>query len=770
MLNRNSRTGHVVVFGAGTMGAGIAGLMAGIGWRVTLLDKEDLAKAGLERLIKNNVLFQPDDAERITTGNVEKHIDAVQSADWVVEAIIEQIEAKRELWSEVAKRVNPHCVLSSNTSGLGIEEMSSHLPGDVQRRFIGTHFFNPPRQMRLLELVPTAHTDPAVAAGLQQFFEIVVGKRVVLAKDKPGFITTRIGVYALMCALSSAIRHGIQPEEADLLLGPLAGRPRSGVFRLADLVGLDISNNIVQNQKVRLPEDEYIQNLQMPELWHRLIEAGRLGEKTGMGFYKREGKQILTLDFETFEYRPRTEPELPVDPKLQKAPAGERLNALLQMPAPYGDFVREAFLTPIAYAANIMREVAYDIPSLDEAMRMGYNWELGPFECIDAIGLERFVKEVGTTPALVQTLKEAGGSSFYKIVDGRKSVFTPGADAPYQPVPDKPQFVIINDLKQAGKTVMETPELAMLDMGEEVALLEFRTKAAVLTPELMSSALEVIELAERNFAALVVGNQGNMYSAGFNLKLFLEYIGNKEWMRMDEGLILLQTLSKRMKYSKIPVVAAVHGYALGGGCEVMLPCAYVHAHVESGIGLPEALVGLIPAGGGTTLMTARATANLLPEEDPFPRLKAVFQTLAMGKRSNNAFEAKKMGFLTACDGICWNIDRLLHEAKVRARALAEAGYAPPTPPKIIALGENGFARLMMEVTWMHQAGQISDHDRLIAEKIAYIMTGGNLKSAVEVSEDYLHELEREVFIQLCGTQASVARIQAMLETGKPLRN
>lgn len=770
MLNANSRTGHVVVFGAGTMGAGIAGLMAGIGWRVTLLDKEDLAKAGLERLLKNNVLFRHEDAERITPGNVEAHLDAVQSADWVVEAIIEQIDAKRELWSEVAKRVNPHALLSSNTSGLGIEEMSHHLPGEVQRRFIGTHFFNPPRQMRLLELVPTAHTDPAATAGLQSFFEKVVGKRVVLAKDKPGFITTRIGVYALMCALGSAIRNGIQPEEADLLLGPLAGRPRSGVFRLADLVGLDIAHNIILNQKARLPEDEYIQNLQMPELWNRMIEARRLGEKTGMGFYRREGKQILTLDFGTFEYRPRTEPELPLDPKWQKAPLSERLNALLQMPAPYGDFMREAFLTPIAYAAHIMPEVAYDIPSLDEAMRLGYNWEWGPFECIDALGAERFVQEAGTKPALVRHLLEAGGSTFYQRADGRKRVFTPGADATYQPVLEKPEFILINDLKQAGKTVMETAELGMLDMGDEVALLEFRTKAAVLTPELMNAALEAIELAERNFAALVIGNQGNMYSAGFNLKLFLEYIGNKAWSQMDEGLIRLQTLSKRIKYAQIPVVAAVHGYALGGGCEVMLPCAYVHAHVESGIGLPEALVGLIPAGGGTTLMTARATANLLPDEDPFPRLKAVFQTLAMGKRSNNAFEAKKMGFLTPCDGIGWNIDRLLHEAKVRARALAEAGYAPPAPPKIMALGESGFARLMMEVTWMHQAGQISDHDRLIAEKIASIMTGGNLKSSVEVSEEYLHELERELFIQLCGTEATVARIQAMLETGKPLRN
>jgi 3-hydroxyacyl-CoA dehydrogenase len=286
----------------------------------------------------------------------------------------------------------------------------------------------------------------------------------------------------------------------------------------------------------------------------------------------------------------------------------------------------------------------------------------------------------------------------------------------------------------------------------------------------MSASLEAIELAERDFAALVIGNQGSMYSAGFNLKLFLEYIGNKEWTRMDEGLVLLQLLSKRLKYAKIPIVAAVHGYALGGGCEVMLPCAYVHAHVESGIGLPEALVGLIPAGGGTTIMTARATANLMNDEDPLPRLKHVFQTLAMGKRANNAFEAKHMGFLTQCDGICWNLDRLLHEAKVRALALAEAGYSPPAPPKILALGEGGFARLMMEVLWMHEAGQITNHDRLIAEKIAYVMTGGSLKSAVEVSEDYLHELEREVFIQLCGTEASVARIQAMLETGKPLRN
>jgi 3-hydroxyacyl-CoA dehydrogenase len=399
MVNGNLRKGHAVVLGAGTMGSGIAALLASIGWRVHLLDQGEIASRALERLQQSGAFYQPSDATRITPGSVDTDLDCVRDADWVVEAIIEQIDPKRALWRQVAERVNPDAVLSSNTSGLGIAEIAQALPEPLRKRFLGTHFFNPPRVMRLLELIPTEDTDPDLTVRFTTFAERLLGKRVVLAKDRPGFITTRIGVYAMMQAVVGAIRYGITPEEADLLLGTLVGRPRSGVFRLTDLVGLDVADNIVRNQKERLPDDAYIQSLEMPALWRALLDQGRLGEKAGAGFYRREGKQILTLDYATLDYRPYAEPNLPIEPSLSRAPYEERLPALLNLPDPYGAFMREAFLKPLAYGAAVMPEVAYDIPSLDMAMRLGYNWDLGVFETWDALGEAGTRSACATRPA-----------------------------------------------------------------------------------------------------------------------------------------------------------------------------------------------------------------------------------------------------------------------------------------------------------------------------------------------------------------------------------
>ncbi|MCS6924066.1 MAG: 3-hydroxyacyl-CoA dehydrogenase/enoyl-CoA hydratase family protein [Fimbriimonadales bacterium] len=775
MVNGNLRKGQAVVLGAGTMGGGIAALLASIGWRVHLLDKGDIAHQSLERLQKSGAFYLPEHATRITPGDVERDLDCVAQADWVIEAIIEQIEPKRALWREVAQRVNPNAVLSSNTSGLGIAEIAQALPDHLRRQFLGTHFFNPPRVMRLLELIPTDDTDPDLTTRFTTFAERLLGKRVVLAKDRPGFITTRIGIYAMMQALVSAIKYGITPEEADTLLGVLVGRPRSGVFRLTDLVGLDVAHNIIRNQKERLPDDPYIQSLEMPPLWHALIEQGRLGEKTGAGFYKREGKEIFTLVYETLEYRPRVEPNLPIDPNLSRAPYPERFSALLRLPDPYGAFFREAFLLPLAYGADVMPDVAYDIPSLDMAMRLGYNWELGVFESWDALG-EAGRDALATLhlphePSTLQMLRNAGLKTFYTMRGASRLYFEPRDDqGDYAPLLTPPFFIRLDELAGAGKVIAETPECRVLDIGDDVACIEFRTKANVLTPSLMEFVAEFLERAEREHVGVVIGNQGRMFSAGFNLNLFLEYIAKQDWDGLDRGLQLLQGLSQRIRYCGVPVVAAVHGYALGGGLEVVLPCVHVHAHVDTGLGLPEAAVGLMPAGGGTTLMTRRALQHLPPEADPVPHLRQPFLTLAYGKRSNNAFEAYALGFLRERDTLCWNIDRLLYEAKQHVLALSRGGYRPPEPAPILAVGVNGYSRLMMEVHWMHQAGQITDHDRLIAEKIAYVMTGGDLRDAMPMPEAHFHALERQVFIELCQTEKSVERIRHMLETGKPLRN
>ncbi len=774
MVNGNRRKGHAVVLGAGTMGSGIAGLLASVGWRVTLLDQGDIAHQALERIQKSGILYQPEDIRRISPGSVETDLDCVADADWVLEAIIEQIEPKRALWRSVAERVNPNAVLSSNTSGLSISEIAQALPESLRSRFLGTHFFNPPKVMHLLEIIPTADTDPDLTNNFTAFAERLLGKRVVLAKDQPGFITTRIGIYALVKALSSAIEYGITPETADLMLGTLVGRPRSGVFRLADIVGLDVADNIIRNQRERLPDDYYVQSLSMPPLWQALIEGNRLGEKTGAGFYKREGRDIFTLDFATLDYRPRQEPSLPV-PIDPRAPLPERLHALLKLPDPYGAFFRSAFLMPLAYGAEVMPDVAYDIPSLDMAMRLGYNWELGVFETWDALGEEGYTAlaqlNLPSEPRTIRALRNAGLKSFYATHGATSVYFEPHDDeGDYAPLVSPHFFIRLDDLARADKVIDETPECRVLDLGDGVACIEFRTKANVLTPSLMEFMGQVLERAEREFVGVVIGNQGRMFSAGFNLNLFLDYIARQDWDGLDKGLRLLQGLSQRIRSCGVPVVSAVHGYALGGGLEVVLPCAHVHAHVDAGIGLPEALVGLIPAGGGTTLMTRRALEHLPPEADPLPHLRTVFQVLAYGKRSENAFQAYALGFLRPHDTLCWNIDRLLYEAKQHVLALSRAGYRPAEPTPILAVGENGFSRLMMEVHWAHQAGQISDHDRRIAEKIAYVMTGGDLRTATPMPEEHFHALERQVFIELCQTEQTQERIRHMLETGKPLRN
>jgi 3-hydroxyacyl-CoA dehydrogenase len=408
-------------------------------------------------------------------------------------------------------------------------------------------------------------------------------------------------------------------------------------------------------------------------------------------------------------------------------------------------------------------------------MRLGYNWDIGVFETWDALGeagreaLARL--DLPEEPAPMRALRQSGLKTFYTTKGASRLYFEPRDEqGDYAPLLTPQFFVRLDDLARAGRVLDETPECRVIDLGDDVACIEFRTKANVLTPSLMEFVLAYLERAERTHVGVVIGNQGRMFSAGFNLNLFLDYIAREDWQGMERGLVLLQELSQRIRYCGVPVVAAVHGYALGGGLEVVLPCVHVHAHVDAGLGLPEASVGLIPAGGGTTLMTRRALQNLPPEADPLPHLRAPFLTLAYGKRSSNAFEAYTLGFLRERDTVCWNLDRLLYEAKQHVLALSRAGYRPPEPTPILATGVNGYSRLMMEVHWMHQAGQISDHDRLIAEKIAFVMTGGDLRDATPLPETHFHALERQVFIELCQTEKTVARIRHMLETGKPLRN
>ncbi|HLV79036.1 MAG TPA: 3-hydroxyacyl-CoA dehydrogenase NAD-binding domain-containing protein, partial [Chthonomonadaceae bacterium] len=602
MLNEKSVRGTAAVIGAGTMGGGIAAQLANAGWQVRLLDvagpdpkdpktRSQAAMAGLERVRKNKppLLYLPEFAERIQVGNIEDDLGGLRDADWIVEAVAEKMEVKRQVMAQIEAHARPEAVITTNTSGLSLREMTQGRSLDFKRRFLGSHFFNPPRYLKLLELIALPETDPDVAAGFARFAERVLGRGVVMARDTPGFISNRLGMWTLLDTIHTALEEGLTVEEVDTLTGPLIGRPRSATFRLADIIGFDIIADIARSQYARLPEDPYRDRLLLPEPMQRLMAAGRLGEKTGAGFYTREGKEILALDFETLDYRPRREVQIEAVEPLLKRPLAERFAQIAQASeTPWGQFLNRILRALIAYARHIGPEVADDALAIDRVMQWGFNWEMGPFEIADV-------------------MRAPEDAVHYSGAGAQRKVRLFGA-ADLQPVPAEPEYLSLAALKAEGKTVHSSPEGTLVDLGDGVACLEFHTKMNTFSPPLTAFVNTAREIAERDFAALVIGNQGAHFSAGFNLKVFLDAIAASDWGGIDAMLRALQDAFMGLKYARVPVVAAPHGYTLGGGCECVLHCREVQAAAELFLGLPETSVGILPAGGGTTEMLARAMA------------------------------------------------------------------------------------------------------------------------------------------------------------------
>jgi 3-hydroxyacyl-CoA dehydrogenase len=780
MLNEHSTTGKAAVLGAGTMGAQIAAHLANVGWQVLLLDlTHDLAKQGLERVskLKPAPFYLPELASRIELGSFETDFPRLKEADWVIEAVVEKPDIKRELWTRVQDYVAPHAVLSTNTSGLSIHEMSDACRDDIKRRFLGTHFFNPPRYLKLLEVIPRRETDPDLVEGVARFAERVLGKRVVIARDTPGFIANRLGVHSMMVVFPLMQEFGMTIEEVDALTGPLIGNPRSATFRLADIVGLDVMASVAGNLHERLATEAEKRVFTLPEVAQRLIADGRLGEKTGAGFYRRQKDgAIEALDLNTYEYRPRQKAKFPHLEAFEKLPLEERLRALVNHDSREGRFLWRLHAETLAYAAQHAPDLADDPIAIDHAIKWGFNRELGPFQTWDALGIretaERMEREGIAVPQVVQDLLRFGRTRFYDTADtGDTTVYVwlgAGQVAPYRP---DPEFLTPTNMARHCPEVERNADASVYDLGDGVFCVGIHSKMNVLGPGVMEILYKGAERAEREGVGLVVTGIGEHFSVGFNLQLFLMMIGTGDFDELLMGGKAFQDSLLRLRYAKVPVVAATFGYTLGGACELAMHCDRVVASAETYIGLPEVGVGIIPAGGGTSTMLYRALSSLPPNADPYPAIRRVMETLGFGKVATSALEGVQYGFLRqGVDTISVNPDRILWLAKQEVQHLAAQGYTPPEEPKVMAYGNQVLTRLLVELHNLKRGNLITEHDFTVASQIAYVLAGGDLSQPVEMPLSYFYQLEIQVVGYLAQQPKTWERMRHMLETGKPLRN
>ncbi|MBA4121355.1 MAG: enoyl-CoA hydratase/isomerase family protein [Acidobacteria bacterium] len=798
--------GKAAVLGAGTMGAAIAAHLSNAGIPTLLLDiapkelSEDETKKGLPldapqvryRIV--NSLFEAakklkpapfmlgDNANLISLGNFEDDLHKIKDCDFVIEAVVENLDIKHKLFAEVEKHKKDGAIIASNTSGIPIESIAEPFSDDFKKNFLGIHFFNPPRYMKLVEVIPTKETSGEVACAVSGFLNERLGKGVVPAKDRPNFIANRIGVFSMMATIKEMIDMGLTPTEVDQITGKAIGHASSATFRTSDLVGLDVTAHVVGNLYPAIPDDEDREVFQTPELIKTLMEKKVLGDKTKGGFFKKstnaEGKrEILELDLETFEYKPQTKTKfLSLDAAKQIEDLPKRIKTLVWGKDNVGEFLWKTTSRISRYAANRIPEIADTIVEIDNAIKWGFGWEIGVFETWDAIGVresvERMRAENQAIPANVEKMLERGAETFYKYENGQKSFFD-FATNDYKPIPDQQGIIFLKSVKDRSGVIKKNAGASLIDIGDGVACLEFHSKMNSIGGDTVQMMNYAIDEVEKNHIGLVVGNQGGNFSAGANIMLLLLAAQEEEWDDINQMIRALQNAVMRLRYSAKPVVTAPYGLTLGGGCEIAMHGNKVRAAGETYIGLVEVGVGLIPAGGGTKELTMRAmdAAKATPDADPLAFLKKTFETIAMGKVASSAQEARSWGIIRPSDAISMNGDRLIADAKQEVLALAETGYVSPVErTDILALGEQAQAAIKLALHVMRSGGFISDHDQLIGKKLAKIMSGGDLNHQTFVSERYLLDLEREAFLSLCGERKTQERIAGMLKTGKPLRN
>lgn len=778
------------VLGAGVMGATIAAHLVNAGLDVVLLDLEiekggkpvnlaDLAVKAM-RKAKPSPLFLADWRHRIKTGNFDHHLDWLKDCDWVIEVVKEDLKIKQGLFEKIRPYLSDTVLLTTNTSGIPIKALSEGLPEDLAARFFGTHFFNPPRYMKLLECIPGPKTNADTFKHFLHFGETVLGKGVVVAKDRPNFIANRIGFLAVMGVMGTMLEDGYTIEEVDKIMGPLTGRPRSAVFRTADLVGLDTFVHVSENLYEAIPEDECRHRFKVPDPVKQMVAKGLLGDKTRKGFYRKSrdesGRRVIeTIDLDTLEYRAKQKPKLPsIEMFKNIEDTGERLAKIAFSEDRVGKFVWKTFSELLVYSVNRVGEIAEDIVNIDRAMRWGFNWELGPFETWDALGVDRVAAKLESegreVPKLVKDLLASGKTKFYSD-DLPLTYFDGGGQ---QPVPERPCVTILKDYKkEPNRIIKKLPGASLVDLGDGVALLEFHSKMNAIGADTINMTQFAVEKVEADFEAMVVGNQGGNFSAGANLMLLLMEAQEGNWEDIDMMTRSFQRATTSLRYCQKPVVVAPYGLTLGGGCEFTLHGDGVQAAAETYMGLVEMGVGLIPAGGGTKEMLLRHVGGAAKRgaKDYIPALRKIFETIGMAKVSTSGEEARTLGFLRDTDGITMNSDALIYGAKRRALGLAKAGYQAPKPPTDIpVVGEPGFAALKLGLYMMREGGYISEHDQKIGTHLAKILTGGNLTPGQTMTEQHVLDLEREAFLSLCGERKTLERIHHMLTKNKPLRN
>jgi 3-hydroxyacyl-CoA dehydrogenase len=793
------------VLGAGTMGAQIAAHLANAGISVLLLDippkdltpeetakgltldakevRNRIARAGLEaaKKAKPAAFFTPDLVSLVSVGNFDDDLAKLKDCDLIIEAIVENLEIKRRLYERVEQYRKHGSVVASNTSGIPINQLAEGRSDDFKANFLGIHFFNPPRYLHLVELIPTQWTKPEVTKAINSFLDYRLGKGVVIAKDRPNFIANRIGTYGALVTIKTMLEDGYSIEEVDKLTGPAVGRPKTGTFRLFDLVGVDILVHVSQNLHAAVTEDEERDTFIVPDFLKSMVERKLLGNKAGGGFYRKqkgEKQDILVLDHTTLEYRPSQKVKLPsldMAKNIENTP--ERIKALVWGKDRVGAFLWKTFSRTFIYAANRIPEIADNIVDVDRALKWGFNWELGLFEAWDAIGfsksIERLKEEGREIPQNIQRMIDAGATSFYKKENGTDLYFD-FESSQYRPVNEPAGTILLKSLKERERVIKKNSGASLIDLGDGVACLEFHSKMNAIGGDTLQMVKHALTEVEKNFIGLVVGNQGTNFSVGANVMLLLLEAQEENWEEIDLMVRAFQSATMSLRYSPKPVVVAPFQMTLGGGCETVLHGDRVRAAAETYIGLVEVGVGLIPAGGGTKEMLVRTLDSIpknMDDADPFPFIKRAFETIALGKVATSAEEARTFGFLRAEDSISMNADRLIADAKQEVLALAATGYIEPHPrTDILALGLTALATIKLGIHQMRRGGFISEHDALIGTKLARILTGGDLNHPTRVSEQYLLDLEREAFLSLCGERKTQERIAHMLKTGKPLRN
>jgi len=790
---------RVGVLGAGVMGATIAAHLANAGLEVLLLDivpkelteqeqakgltmdspqvRNRIAQAGRDGLLKMKPapFYLKEYAAQIEVGNLEDDLAKLKECDWVVEVVVEYMPIKLELLKKLVPNLAPGAILSTNTSGLSVNEMAEVLPAEVRKNFLVTHFFNPPRYMRLMELVPTSATDPAVMKYMADFISSRLGKGIVFAKDTANFIGNRIGVYAIYKAMQHMVDMDMTVEEVDAVAGPATARPKSAAFRTADLVGLDTLAHVGNNSYDLCPDDEEREVFKKPDFMAKLIDNGWLGNKTKQGFYKKEkvnGKrQIFYFDYKEGDYKPLAKPKFAsVGMVKQVDDPGQKIKMIVGAADKGAEFAWKSIRDTLIYAFNRIPEIADDVVNIDNAMKWGFNWEIGPFEMLDAIGVAAFVKRAEKDGVAVPE-KMKGIESFYRFAENGTQEYYDVIKGEYVPVPVKEGQIKLDILKKAGKVVEKNANCSIIDLGDGVFGFEFHSKMNSISGDILAMTHKAVKRAEEEGVGLVVGNHGTNFSVGANLMMLAVAMAEGAYDDIHMVLKHFQNATMALKYAKVPVVAAPFGMALGGGCEFSIHADAINAYAETYMGLVEIGVGLLPAGGGTKEMSIRAV-DLAKQykTDPQPFIFKHFEQIAMAKVSMGAAELYGMGYMRQGDSITMDIDKLIGDAKQKVIGLA-VNYRPKLKRTDIAAPGRDIAASIKSQLWNMQQGKfITEYEAEMGGIIADVLCGGDVNPGTIVTEDYLLQLERESFVRLCGNKKTAERVQHMLKTGKPLRN